>query len=509
MSIDQDRVDQDDAYWLRMMGTRWSQPELSAGDVAELLDIGDPADLPRRAARLPCPQREPGGAQRWSHATIYNYILLHQPELRERVPRLYPFTAALAPAAFLFGQVVDGMAVHAWQPADGRGPIAVAYAGHEQHENELYPLAAPLLARLPWATAVCLPEMSTHRANDGRSAPYVAVADRYHRVATCGWFEVAGLLRVDLPWWPPALRNVDAIAAWQPGAPVQRIRARVGDGPDPRRLAALVTTDTTEYVSSLVGRAIEYLNRDAASGCIGDQDRQQIPARPGLLHAAVADVDLSRPAVQITKAEVAVLLHQVCDDPAVAEDMLKLLVGHSPVYDVLAIPIASNPLAQEWISRLEPADGRELGFWRARANRAAAADMMAYRDPFNPHCWVVANRDTIYSTAGRSVPATGQLTELFYERDGGMFRDSRGSVWPLPATGFGVTDAGPSGGRAGKQTLVQTLTNLILDASGDITRYEVPYSPTSPLAQLVAGTKPPLVIRPGDPVLAIENWGRH
>jgi hypothetical protein len=57
--------------------------------------------------------------------------------------------------------------------------------------------------------------------------------------------------------------------------------------------------------------------------------------------------------------------------------------------------------------------------------------------------------------------------------------------------------------------LVQILTNLILDASGDITRYEVPYSPTSPLAQLVAGTKPPLVIRPGDQVLAIENWGRH
>lgn len=499
----QDGIDQDDAYWLRMMGTRWSQPTLSAGDVATLLNVGDPADLLRRAPLLPGPERDPDGTQRWSRATIYDYILLHQPELQDRVPRLYPFTAALAPATFLFGQVVDGMAVHAWQPGDGRGPIAVAYAGHEQHENELHRLAKPLLARLPWATAVCLPEMSTHRANDGASAPYVAVADRHRKTDSYGWFEVAGLLRVDLPWWPPVLRNVDAIAAWQPGAPVQRIRARVGEWPDPRRLAALVTKETSEYVTSLVRRAIEFLNREAASGCIGDQNREQLPARRGLLHAAVADIDLSRPAVQITKAEVAVLLHQNCDDAPLAADVLRLLVGHSPISGVLPIPITSNPLAAEWIARLEPADGSELGFWKARGHREAAAATMAYRDPLNPHCWVAATADTIYSTVGRSVPATGQLTELFYERNGGLFRDSRGTAWPLPATGFGVTDTGPSGGRAGKETLLQILTNLILDASGDITRREVPYSPNSPLAQLVARTEPPLVIKPGDPVLAI------
>lgn len=508
--MSEDGIDQDDAYWLRMMGSRWSQPALSAAEVAALLDIADPADLLGRTSRLPRPDRDPGGAQRWSQATVYDYILVHHPELQNRVPRLYPFTAALGPAKFLFGQVVDGWAVHAWQPSDGRGPVAVAYAGHEQHENELYSLAEPLLARLPWATAVCLPEMSTHRANDGAAAPYVAVIDRHHPVAAYGWFEVAGLLRVDLPWWPPVLRNVDAIAAWQPGAPTQRIRARAGKE-DPRRLGALVTPDSSEYVTALVNRAIEFLNREAASGCIGDQNRREMPGRRGLRHAAVADVDLSRPAVHITKAEVAVLLHQDCDDPAVAADIFRLLAGHSPIVDVLTIPIASNALAGEWLARLQPtADDRELGFWRARAHHAAAATTTAYRDPLNPHCWAVATVDTIYAAVGRSVPATGQLTELFYERrGGGMFRDSRGTVWPLPATGFGVTDAGPHGSRGGKETLVQILTNLLLDASDDVTRREAPNDPSSPLAQLVATTELPLAIKPGDPVLAIGDEGRR
>lgn len=496
----------DDAYWIAMMGTRWSQPSLTAADVVSILGLDHPADLSRHALKMPRPACDEH-SKRWSRAAIYDYITVHRPQLQARIPRLYPFTTALRPARFLFGQVVDEMAVHAWQPSDGRGPVAVAYCGPAQNDGELHLRAEPLLARLPWATAVCCPHTATCTADDDARQPYVAVADRNHPVDdNYGWFEVVGLLRVDLPWWPAALRDLDAIAAWQPGAPVQRIRARIGEGPNPRRLGALLTTETPEYVHALVGRAIEFLDRQAASEYVADSDHhKELPARRGLMHAAVADIDLTRTVPDITEAEAALLLHQPCADSDAAADILSLLTWCSPIANVLPIPIASNPLAAEWMSRLQPADGPELGFWKARFASAVDVATQEYTDPLNPHCWVVATADTLYPTVGRSVPATGQLSELFYDQRGGLFRDSAGQVWPLPATGFGSTGTGPSGGRAGREALVKILMNLILDASGDVTRREAPYSPTSRLAELVARTDPPLVIRAGDAVLAIED----
>jgi hypothetical protein len=193
-----------------------------------------------------------------------------------------------------------------------------------------------------------------------------------------------------------------------------------------------------------------------------------------------------------------------------AEAILEFLASRSRIIGFPAIPRdSSNPLAQEWISsRLEAVDdGSELGFWRVRlAHGLDAADSDVYRDRFNPHTWVVATEDTVYATAARSVPATGQLTELHYEPDAAFFRDSIGQVWPLPATGFGATGTGPHGGRSGRQTLVEIVTNLILDASGEVNRREVPYRSDSALATRVTTTGPPLVIRPGDPALAIDVY---
>lgn len=488
----------DDSYWIRMMGTRWSEPSLSSADVAALLDIGDPAELQCYAPQLAAPGWDAHG-ETWSRAAVYNYILVHQPQWHARIPRLYPFTTALGPAQFLFGVVVDGMAVHAWQPADGRGPVAVAYAGHGQNDNDLSSRVESMLARLPWATAVCCPSTSPCVTVDGEQQPYVAVGDRNHGVdANYAWFEVVGLLRVDLPWWPAPLRDIEAIAAWQPGAPVQRIRPRSGQL-DPRRLSELLTTRTPGYVAGLVGRAIEILDRQAARYI------DRMPGRRGLIHAAAADLGPQPTAADdITEAEGALLLSQHCADAATADEILELLKWCSPIAGVNPIPIRSNPLAAEWIKRLQPAeDDRELGFWRARIEHGVQQPMQAYRDPWNPRSWAVATSDTIYAAVARSVPATGQLTELFYEQQGGMFRDSCGRVWPLPATGFGATGTGPSGGRDGRVMLVQIVTNLILDACGDVNRRQVPYSPTSPLAELVARTEPPLVIRAADPVLAI------
>ncbi|MBY0288438.1 MAG: hypothetical protein K2X52_15020 [Mycobacteriaceae bacterium] len=491
----------DDAYWMTMSGSRWTNPKLAATDVASLLEIDDPATLLHKASGLPQPAR----GEWWSLQQVYDYILVDRADLRASIPRLYPFTSALRPARFLFGQIVDGMAVHAWQPSDGRGPIAVAYAGPDQGDPTLHTRVEPLLESLPWATAVCCPStVEVVRAPDHADQPYVMVADRVNRVGTdYKWFEIAGLLRVDLPWWSAALRDVEAISAWQPGAPVQRLRPH--GSPDPRRLRDVLTVGSSEYVIELVPRIIELSERKL----MDDRDRD-LPARRGLIHAAVADIDPHAPVADITAAEATLLLHQPCPGKGAAEDILELVAPHSPIVGVPAIPRDSaNPLAQEWISsRLEPVDdGSELGFWRVRlAHGLGAAASTVYRDRFNPHTWVVVNEDMVYATVARSVPATGQLTELHYEPEAAFFRDSIGQVWPLPATGFGATGTGPNGGRSGRQTLVEIVTNLILDASGEVHRREVPYRSDSALATRVATTEPPLVLRPGDPALAIDVY---
>lgn len=508
MNVDRDVDRDDDAYWIKMAGSRWTRPKLTAPKLASLLGIGDPANLRRQTPGLPEPaQRD---TDEWSLQQAYDYILMFSPDRGANVPRLYPFTSALTPAGFLFGQVVDGFAVHAWQPGDGRGPIAVAYGGPEHFDTTLYEKAGLLLKSLPWATAVCCPSAEVCRAPDHADQPYMVVADHIHGVHTDHtWYEVAALLRVDLPWWSPALRDVDAIAAWQPGAPVQRLLPR--GAPDPRRLRDLLTPCSSEYVTALVGRIVEQLHREAVDGYIGNGGHDSLPARLGLIHAAIADTNPSRSAPPITAAESKLLMHQPCPNKDAAEDTLELLAGHNPIVGVSPLRRdTANVLAQEWISRrLAPADdATELGFWRVRlAHQLDAAASTVYRDQFSPHTWIVTTDDTIYAAAARSVPATGQLVELhYYGPSDAFFRDSIGQVWPLPATGTGATATGPTGGRAGRQTLVKIITNLLLDASGDVTRRAIPYRSDSPLAVRVATTPPPLVIRPGDPILAIDAY---
>ena len=86
----------------------WSAPSLSVSDVVavlDLIDAADASDVLSRAPGLAEPYREYGDVQ-WSVRQVSDYVLAHRSGLSRRIPRLYPFTAALGPARFLFGQIV-------------------------------------------------------------------------------------------------------------------------------------------------------------------------------------------------------------------------------------------------------------------------------------------------------------------------------------------------------------------------------------------------------------------
>lgn len=498
-------ADDDDSYWIRMGDVhRWTFPNLSAPDVAALLGIADPADLEVGAPGLPAPD---GGGQ-WSRSQVYEYILVHRPDREFTVPRLYPITPALGPARFLFGQVVGEMAVHAWQPTDGRGPIAVAYAGRTVHENDLIPATERLLQELPWATAVCCPSRTTKSAADRAIQPFLVVAEHNQRVdGRAGWFDIASLLRVDVPWWSEQLRDLEAIASWRPGAPVQRLRARHTLWPDPHGLADLVSASTPEYVRQVVDRAIEYLDWDAAKEFFDSDGHDELPSRRGLIHAAVAGIDPRPEPRGITEGEATLLLHQSCADPTEARKYLTLLEGRwLPLMAAYFIRRdRANPLAAEWFQHLVPVpegEAAELGF--AHVRRDAGPDGDGYRDRRNPDSWVVVTDDTVYAAVSWSIPAAGQLTELYFDAPlNAFFRDSRRQVWPLPSTGR-PAGTGPHGGEFPRKALRKVVTNLLLDAAGDVRR-PVVSNPNSRLARRIDETDAPLVLGPGDPALAIED----
>lgn len=115
---------------------------------------------------------------------------------------------------------------------------------------------------------------------------------------------------------------------------------------------------------------------------------------------------------------------------------------------------ARGDLAQEWVNRLEPADGwtvahefvRTHGRMGVPANGWATPDRATLTpliDPFNQASWAVrtATGDIHYTVGTRSLAATGRLVEAeinqSQEETVTFFRDSAGIAWPLPYAASG------------------------------------------------------------------------
>ncbi|MBE5477896.1 hypothetical protein E3G68_005250 [Mycobacteroides abscessus] len=256
-----EQIDLEDAPWLAK--TCWREAFLTSSAVASILVVQE-STVRQYAAKavpgFPVPARRESGRNYWTPDQVFRYIQSDRRQLMGRIPRLYCSQSSIVPAKFLFAErrtiVSDShspmerssidFAVHHWLPADGRGPIAVAYPGPRRGDDPGWKYAATLLAAMPNVEAVALvtDEVSIPHDHDGwqaaigiaeRGEPALdeldipcPVRDRDRRpvVAEWGWYELANLLRVDIPWWPALLRDIDQMVAWLPGAPRQKIRPR-------------------------------------------------------------------------------------------------------------------------------------------------------------------------------------------------------------------------------------------------------------------------------------------
>lgn len=512
----------DDEYWQAL--SRWFAPSLTAMGFAKKLGTSE-ASVRQHLAQTPgFPQPlERGFRNRWSEAQCYDFLAQYQPKPRSdrgevsSVPRLYHHGVGLAPARFVAGEVVSVEAasgrahrwpVHLWEPADGRGQIAVAYTASGRESGERW--APRLLGALRKSSAVVVVTDGTCSLPDGSAQPEVIVADRLGRrggeVSTLwrlGWFDVAHLLRVDLPWWPYTLRSTEAIAAWRPGHECQALRP-VNDYYDEQILLGLIDGAVDEsapgarYIAEALNRRIE--------GRICLSSGPDVPGgveRKGLMQAAFPrfrSTELPDPPIDW---EMRTLLCLRVPNRADRHAAMTLLNDRDELLPNIGCTIRSGPgrgpLAQEWVTRLKPigSDPESLGSMFAEAKltteQLGSAQWSWWEDYENPDCWAIRSADDVVdATVGTRIPGIDGrwLVEFELDKNGesAFFRDNKGWVWPMPSMRTVYFNSGYGG--TGPQNLVEAVTALRANAGADM-RFAAPMTEESPLSDLIFDTSPP------------------
>lgn len=522
-----------DEYWLSK--TCWYWPELDVEDVATILGL-QPSTMRQYVARgqlhgFPEPLAR-GRSNGWSLDQVFQFIDAYRPNLRHRIPRLYCLPGPINPAVFLRGEevVIDyrpatplRFGVHFWQPSDRRGEIAVAYP--EWIDEPGWRFAPDLLSHkaLERATAVIVvtsevkmtPQQEWQAAigvldrNDVALSPNITLHpvgdpdDPDTVVPELGWYDLANLLRTDVPWWPTALRDIPQIVRWSPGAPRQRIRIQDRDYNEMmlRAIAshcppadASAALDVADRVNRLVEDRWYHAYAEGPSLPVGEKCD-----RPGLVQAAEAVFRIAVPETPSPK-ELEWLLHLPVDDTLVADKAIGILQASGScdalIVNAVVIGDSAGPLATQWLEDARPVHPEnarnELGFAFARIHAEGYGPIDAWlTHPEHTNSWIVVTRSgAAVATVGTTVPAYGQLIEFELGTYGGFFKDSTGAIWPLPYPKSGGYNSGHDG--TGSADLLTTITALRNDAAADIaTAIRPPHYRSLPLWRYIIRTDRP------------------
>ena len=525
--------------WTR--GTRWYDAILDASDVSAILGMADGsvrqyASKPTVSPGFPSPiVRESGRPNLWTPHQIFEYIAAVRSQARDRIPRLY-CPPSIGPAQFLYAEPVTialpattimcratvEFVTHHWRPADGRGPIALAYPGPPAGGGDtVWTHAAALLETLPSLTAVVL---VTDDVCDGQQ-PAIGVAERGNppweelgvtcrtkahsgtpAVAELGWDDLANLLRVDIPWWPPLLRDIGQMTAWRPGVARQRIRPRT---------ATLSPTDleglTTAVPAPDAARVLKITRR--MHRLLEGDDIPVLPpgvqTRPGMLPAAEPLFVLRKRPPEPTTTEVRWLLHRQVHSPLIAQRASQALRAVPGVDRLLADTVtidldSPGPLAAEWMTGLRQVtseEATELGFayTRSWAPNPDHTGVEYYRHRQNTHSWIVKipgdPHGQLLVSIGTQAAAQGTLTEFELFGTAAFFRDNTGQLWPMPVVDTGCRYATGFPG-IGPGNLFRAVRALASDASTNLRDSPHPSQTGDPLWQHIVRHEPPLIVTP-------------
>lgn len=513
-----------DDYWRAMAS--WYTPWVHASEFARIVDLTE-RTIQQYAVRpiegFPEPL-ERGHRNLWSYEQIFTNIQQHRPGLLDRIPRIYSSGHGLAAAVFLFAEAIQvnsdepEFVVHHWLPSDGQGKVAIAYVVDSQRAGLYERHAARLLDHLDDVTALAIPTTEvTWLPGSDRKQLTMVVADHTAAVlaegATVdlgarryGWFDVANLLRVDIPWWPFHLRDPEAMKNWFPGVQ-QGIRPR-GAGYHEGVLSALLPAAVDSDIPRL-HRLVENINRrkeDDLLRAVGAENSlplSDMAVQPGITLPGRSLFRIAEVPEGPTEDEASWMLHQKIADPVVAAEAMLVLQNveeFDPIVEYTVRTDAASGLSAEWVSRLKRVhvpDSLQFGFAFARSCLSAGRTPESWWvDPQFPDTWIVRDDSgRWHSTVGYSVPARGYLTEVQVEEDASFFRDSAGAVWPMPAPVYAYYLCGYKG--TGPRLLNDAVHALRRDAGLD-TRNLADAAPAGPLWEIISRRKPTLYLNADD-----------
>lgn len=487
-----------DDYW--MSQARWYGPEVDAARFGKIVDVLE-RTVRQYAVRgvegFPEPL-ERGTRNRWSYHQVYTMIINHRPAYLERIPRLYTPGRHLAPAVFMFAEAVctgksePEFVVHHWLPADGKGVVAIAYALESDQMGLHEERARELLEHLDDVSAVAIPTTEMMWKPGQGHQMRVLVADHSKPVLSegtkdlgalaYGWFDLANLLRVDIPWWPWHLRDRDAMLSWFPGAPPREVRPRGGQYSD-GTLRALIPATMPATDHPRLSKLVDIINRRREDVIISNAqaggDASYMTEQPGYTIAARPLFRLPEVPDEPAPNHIRWLLHQQIADPVVADQAASVLNPQpelEPIVKYTFMTVTRDGLAAEWASRLtrrRTPESLELGYAFARRGLSTGrAPESWWSDPEIPDMWIIRDDEgRLHATIGVSVPASGYLTELEVRQESTFFRDSAGVVWPMPAPTFGYYLCGYPGN--GPRQLTEMVTALRFDAGLDTRTVEI------------------------------------
>lgn len=516
-----------DEYWTSK--SRWFSPKLDVEAVASILELQDGTVrqyVARGVADFPDPMARGGGKNLWSPDQIFRFIDRERPQSRDRIPRLYA-PSRINPAVFLSAERITvgpasaearvEFAIHHWQPSDIRGPIAVAYPDPRAGEAS-WRFAPQLLKQLPTASAVIvvtnevapLPKSQGWQAalavvETGRPALTALGIRGWHTGAVeLGWYDLANLLRQDIPWWSKSLRDINEIIHWAPGTPRKPIRPRTAlyDESMLRSLSAHVAECDQPRVTDLADR----INRQFETNINDELPIGENTECPGLLQAATPAYRIPDLPDLPAEDEIAWLLTRSVPDLRAAETAATLL-QNTPVIEPFVANIITiqlnqaGPLAHEFFKNCRPVaepTTHELGFAILRRQLARTERISSYckHRHKDRYMWIIeTNTGAVYATVGTKVPAIGQLQELELAEFSAFFRDSHGVVWPIPAPSLNCYySSGHEGnGPADLYRVINALrANAACDVSADPARE--PRETRSKLWRHIVETPPPMTL---------------
>jgi len=453
-------------------------------DVTELLNTNQAAIRKQLSrGRFPEPHTDPrGGPRFWRRPEIFRHALAQGGEAAQNVPRIFTRTAAPNPARFISNTTfVSGfhhLHLLTWLPSDGAGFVALAHPlGAKPHKDvmrDLFNQDDKLSA-----VAVVRDDMSI---GPHEMEVSLDIWERGKEKSNLGsWSDLLQLLATPLPYWSRGLRQRPAMLAWRPGAPAVSLTP-TDEHLDTNDIAALLE-DVTDARAARVLRSVIYeIESKEVSGA--EQDLKLRPPFPGFFHAATV-AQVSEVAADVQDADLSALLHLTGLPQAKALTALEAWDAWDGIAPYLNTRQQVRPgltgLAAEWAQRLQPVAGpetraevegaEELGhlYLKTRQAVGGAEEAHCLRDPLHPDLWVIRVGATYFYNVPPAMPATGTLQDVAIAEDDyevtAFFRDSSGTVWPVPA-GHGDFNVGYDG--SGPYTLATVLHALAQDAAADV-----------------------------------------